>query len=212
MPTNTTNNQKMYIAAGTCLAWFSLIAQFYLIIQNRQADIPETIFRYFGYFTILTNIMVALCFTALLLKQNSFFHRSATQTAITAYIFLVALIYNTVLRGVVKPEGFARIVDELLHVVMPMIFIVYWFIYTDKKPLQWKHIFPWLLYPLIYIVYTLIRGSFVHFYPYPFINVDKLGYQAVLINCIWISFAFLVFCLLFIAIGKGMSKSKIKNE
>lgn len=212
MSTHTTNNQKMYIAAGTCLAWFSLIAQFYLIIQNRQASILETVFRYFGYFTILTNIMVALCFSALLLKQNSFFRKPTTQTAVTAYIFLVALVYNIVLRGVVKPEGFARIVDELLHVVMPVIFIVYWFVYTDKRSLQWKHIFPWLLYPLVYIIYTLIRGSFVHFYPYPFLNVDQLGYQSVLINCIWVSFAFLIFSLLFIAIGKGMSKSKIKSE
>lgn len=212
MPTHTTNNQKMFIAAGTCLAWFSLIAQFYLIIQNRLASIPETVFRYFGYFTILTNIMVALCFSALLVKRNNFFRKPTTQTAVTAYIFLVALVYNTVLRGVVKPEGFNRVVDELLHVVMPIIFIVYWFIYTDKRSLQWKHIFPWLLYPLVYIIYTLIRGSFVHFYPYPFLNVDQLGYQSVLINCIWVSFAFLAFSLLFIAIGKGMSKSKIKNE
>jgi hypothetical protein len=212
MQLNTTSTQRKFIIAGTVLAWFSLISQFYLIIQNRQADILETVFRYFGYFTILTNIMIALCFTALLLRQNSFFHKSGTQTAIAVYIFVVALIYNTVLRGIVKPQGFNRVVDELLHVVMPVIFILYWFLYTDKKPLQWKHIFPWLIYPFVYIIYTLLRGSFVHFYPYPFLDVNQFGYQAVLINCIWVSFAFLVFCLLFIAIGRRMSKSKIKNE
>jgi hypothetical protein len=212
MLTNTTNNQKIFVAASTCLAWFSLIAQFYLIIQNRQADILETVFRYFGYFTILTNILVALCFSALLFKQSSFFHRPTTQTAITAYIFLVALIYNTVLRGIVKPQGFSRLVDELLHVVMPALFVIYWFVYTDKKSLQWKHIFPWLIYPFVYIIYTLSRGSFAHFYPYPFLNVDELGYQSVLINCIWVSLTFLLFSLLFVAIGRGMSKSKIKSE
>jgi hypothetical protein len=212
MQTHTTNNQKTFIVVGTCLAWFSLIAQFYLIIQNRQASIPETVFRYFGYFTILTNIMVALCFSALLFKRNSFFRKPTVQTAVTAYIFLVALVYNTVLRGVVKPEGFSKVVDELLHVVMPILFILYWFIYTDKKSLQWKHIFPWLIYPFVYIIYTLLRGSFVHFYPYPFLNVDQLGYPSVLINCIWVSFAFLLFSLLFVAIGKRMGKSKIKHE
>jgi hypothetical protein len=202
----------MFIIAGTILAWFSLISQFYLIIQNRVASIPETVLRYFGYFTILTNIMVALCFTALLLKRSSFFHKSGTQTAIAVYIFIVALIYNTVLRGLIKPQGLNRIVDELLHVIMPIIFILYWFIYTDKRPLQWKRIFSWLLYPLAYIIYTLFRGRFAHFYPYPFLNVDQLGYSSVLINCIWVSFAFLLFSLLFVAIGRGMSKSKIKNE
>lgn len=212
MQPNTTSTQRMFITAGTVLAWFSLITQFYLIIHNRQADILETVFRYFGYFTILTNILVALCFTALLLKRNSFFHKSGTQTAIVVYIFIVALIYNMLLRGIVKPQGLSRVVDELLHVVMPAIFILYWFLYTDKKPLQWKHIFSWLIYPFVYIVYTLLRGSFVHFYPYPFLNVDQLGYQSVLINCIWISFAFLLFCLLFVAIGLRMSKRKIKTE
>jgi hypothetical protein len=206
MQPNTTGFQRMLIVSGTLLSWFSLISQFYLIIENRQADILETVFRYFGYFTILTNILVALCFTALLFKQNGFFHRFSTQTAIAVYIFVVALIYNTVLRGVVKPQGFAMVVDELLHVVMPMLFLAYWFLYADKKPAKWTQVLPWLIYPLVYIVVILTRGSYARFYPYPFLNVNEFGLQKVLINCIWVSFAFVVISFLFIALAKGMSK------
>lgn len=206
MSSNTTSIQRTYIAAGTLLAWFSLIVQFYLIIRNRDASVTETIFRYFGYFTILTNILIALCFSALLLQRQGFFHKAATQTAITIYIFVVAVIYNTSLRGIVQLQGLDSFVNELLHVVMPIVFILYWFIYTDKKPVQWKHAWPWMIYPLLYIVYTLIRGSFVHFYPYPFLNVDRLGYASVLINCVWVSVAFVIISLLFIAIAKGMSR------
>ena len=53
---------------GFCLAWFAVIAQFVLMIQNRHHDVTETITRYFSFFTILTNILVALFFTAKLLK------------------------------------------------------------------------------------------------------------------------------------------------
>lgn len=209
MQTNATGVQKLYITAGTILAWFSLIVQFYLILKNRQADVMETIFRYFGYFTILTNMMIALCFTALLAKRKSFFHKPGTQTAIAVYIFVVALIYNTVLRGIVLLNGWDSFVNEMLHVLMPLIFLVYWLVYTTKKPVQWKNLFPWLIYPLAYIVVTLVRGSYVHFYPYPFLDVDKYGFDKVLINCIWVSFAFVVISLLFIAIAKGMAKRQI---
>lgn len=70
------------------------------------------------------------------------------------------------------------------------------------------------LAPLPACVYYLYldQGKFCSFLPYPFLDVDQLGYQPVLINCIWVSFAFLVFSLLFIATGKGISKKKIKNE
>jgi hypothetical protein len=208
MQPNTTSTQKAYIAAGTFLSWFSLIVQFYLILKNRQADVMETIFRYFGFFTILTNIMIALCFTALLVKRNSFFHKPGTQTAIAVYIFVVAAIYNTVLRGLVLLNGWDSIVNELLHVIMPIIFILYWFIYTDKKPVQWKNILPWLIYPLVYIVVTLVRGSYVHFYPYPFLNVDKFGLQNVLVNCVWVSIAFVIISAIFVAIAKGMGRKQ----
>ncbi|MFZ5976285.1 MULTISPECIES: Pr6Pr family membrane protein [unclassified Hydrotalea] len=33
----------------------------------------------------------------------------------------------------------------------------------------------WLIYPLLYLVYILIRGSFSGFYPYPFVNVLQIG-------------------------------------
>ena len=197
--------RQIFLTIGAALGWFAIIFQFYLIIVNRIASITETIIRFFSFFTILTNILVALCFTFLLLKPNSkwgkFFARPATQTALTAYIAVVGIIYNVILRFLWSPQGLQLIVDELLHTVIPIWFILYWFIFVSKETLKWN-IFPWLIYPVIYCIYTLIRGAIFGFYPYPFIDVNVLGYNKVLINIAGMVFVFLVVSLLLVGIAK----------
>src|SRR6185312_2053463 len=89
--------------------WCSLIAQFYLIIINRTTSIGETIIRYFSFFTILTNIFVAICVTTLLFfykkDRNIFFARPSNITGIAVNIAIVGLVYNIILRSLWKTEG-----------------------------------------------------------------------------------------------------------
>ncbi len=209
MRTNLTKTQSTIIFIGAVAGWFALITQLYLILANRTTSIAETLFRYFGFFTILTNIMVALCFTALLFRKDTFFHKASTQTAIAVYILVVGAVYNIILRFLWAPQGLQKIVDELLHTIVPLLYILYWFLYRNRAALPWKNAFTWLLYPLIYIVYTLVRGSVVHFYPYPFINVDKLGYATVFKNSILLTFVFFGLSLLFIAITRRGQKTPV---
>jgi len=200
----------MFLTIGTALGWFAIIFQFYLIIVNRIASIPETIIRFFNFFTILTNILVALCFTFLLLKPGSkwgrFFARPTVLTALTAYIAVVGIIYNVILRFLWSPQGLQLIVDELLHTVIPIWFILYWFIFVPKETLKWN-ILPWLIYPLIYCVYSLIRGAIFEFYPYPFIDVSVLGYNKVFINIVALVIVFLVTSLLLVGISKLIKRA-----
>ena len=100
--------KNKWILSIVSLGWFALIAQFYLIIVNRTASIPETIIRYFSFFTILTNLLVAVCFTSFLNKKqksSAFFSKITTLTAITVYILIVGIVYNVILRFLWKPEG-----------------------------------------------------------------------------------------------------------
>ncbi len=213
MERNPSTTKRIFIAIIALTGWFAVLVQFYLMLLNRVASVPETIIRFFSFFTILTNILVALAASFLFIKRgsNDFFLRSTNLTAITVYISIVGLIYNIILRQLWQPQGAQRFVDELLHLIIPILFIIYWFLFINKKELQWKNLWGWLLYPLAYIIYTLVRGAFSGFYPYPFVDVSKHGYQVVLINSLGITVLFILFCLLFIGIGKGMSKSKISN-
>ncbi|MEJ7626924.1 MAG: Pr6Pr family membrane protein [Ferruginibacter sp.] len=190
------------------LGWLTLFTQLYLIIENRQASIPETIIRYFSFFTILSNILVAASATYLLLKNNTVnpLFDVKNITAITVYITVVGLVYNIILRQLWHPQGLQKWVDESLHTIIPVLFIAFWFIYVPKSVLQWKHIFKWLLFPFLYLIIILIRGNFSDYYPYPFINVTGIGYQATFINCMGMIIVFILFSLLFVAIGKMKNK------
>ena len=204
------NLERFYLAAMVIIGWFALVTQFYINMTSGISGIWELMVRYFSYFTIQTNILVAVCFTALLLKPQSkwgrFFSRQQTLSAITVYIVIVGLIYNTILRFLWEPEGLQKIVDELLHSVIPLLVLFYWFVFTAKDRLQWKNVLPWLIYPFAYIVYVLIRGSVSGFYPYPFINTQRLGLDKVLVNSVGIAFVFICMSLLLVMIAKSTRK------
>ncbi|MBE9048715.1 Pr6Pr family membrane protein [Pleurocapsales cyanobacterium LEGE 10410] len=171
---------------GLCIGWFAVLSQFVLMIQNRQTGIFETVVRFFSFFTILTNILVAFVFTSLVLKEKKFLPKlllkDGTLTAITIFILIVGVVYQIVLRGIWEPTGLQFIVDELLHTVIPLYMLAYWFFNVDKSDLKPKKVFIWLLYPLIYIVFILIRGGFSNYYPYPFLNVSVIGYEQAIVN------------------------------
>lgn len=200
---------KFFISAGMLLAWFAVILQFYLILVNRAASVPETIIRFFSFYTILTNMLVAICFTLLLFQKSkwyTFFSSPKTLTAITVYIVIVGAVYNLVLRNIWQPQGMQLLVDELLHSVDPVLFLLFWIFFVNKSELKWKNVFPWLIYPLVYLIYILIRGSFANWYPYPFVDVIQLGYSKVLINSVLLSITFIAVSLVFIAMSKFGNK------
>ena len=202
--------RQFFLAAGSLLGWLAIILQFYLILKNREASIPETIIRYFSFFTVLTNLLAALCFSFLLLGPHSafgnFFSRATTLAAIAVYMCVVGIIYNLILRFLWNPQGLQRIADELLHVVNPGWFLLFWIMYVSKSALEWKHTFFWLIYPVLYVAFILFRGSFSGFYPYPFSNVRQLGYPHVLLNCTKTILAFFLISVLFVGIGKGLRR------
>jgi len=206
---------KPYLAVVSLLAWSVLITQMYVSILSDRASVGVTIYRYFSYFTLLSNMMVAICATAIVLahrdKINSFWQRPRTTTAIAIYIAVVGLIYNIVLRQLWAPQGIQRLLDESEHSILPVLFVLYWIIGVSKRGLQWSYIPAWLIYPAVYAVAILVMGSFSGFYPYPFVDVTKYGYNTVLINCGWVVVLFLVFSLLAVGIGKLINKSSPRN-
>lgn len=208
--------QKSLIILGALLAWFAIITQGVLMMENRVASIPETILRFFSFFTILTNTLVAVYFTSIWIGRKTslskLFQKPGAITAITVYITVVGLVYQLVLRQIWEPQGLQQLVDELLHSVNPLYFILYWYLYEEKAKLKWPFIPSWLLYPLLYSVYILIRGSFSGFYPYPFVNVAELGLSQVLLNSIGLVFVFLSISVLYIGFGKVLAKGKRKQS
>lgn len=203
--------RKYIDSIGFFLGWLAIIGQFILMMQNRQADIPETIIRFFSFFTILTNILVALYFTSRIsiFKKTyiSKLSNNGNLTALTAFILVVGLVYQIILRGSWQPTGLQKIIDELLHSVLPLFVLIYWLKFANKTDLIFKNIKIWLWYPVGYFLYIIIRGHFSNFYPYPFINVTVIGYPQVLINSVIVSLFFLFIMGTLIFIGNKTRKS-----
>lgn len=183
---NTNHTMKRNVALALLLiVGFALLAQLGLIIVNRQAGIAETILRYFCYFTILSNGAVGLTlFFQVRPGQGAcarHFQRAGTMAAMAVYITVVAIVYNTVLRGLAHFSGLQLWVDELLHVVVPLGYLAYWMAYAPRQKLAFTQALNWLRFPLIYLLAVLSIGALLpsHFYPYPFLDAYNHGYGKV---------------------------------
>jgi hypothetical protein len=184
---NSTNIKTIFASVLALLIWFCVIAQFYISTDKAINVI--------SYFTILCNSLIAISLSFTFFpktKLGVFFSNLSVQTAIGLYIFIVFVVYNTVLRGIWKPTGLQLFLDNMLHVVIPILYILYWVFFVSKDKLSWKNGLYWLFFPLIYLIYSLIRGGFVNWYPYPFLNASKLGYGQVSINIVIMLFVFLL--------------------
>ena len=189
-----------------------LIEQFIIMIQNRIVSIPQTILKFFCFFTILTNILVALSFSFYFFepkKTFSFFTKPNFQTTVAVYIFIVAFVYNIILRFLWNPKGLQQIVGEFLHLIIPLIYLLFWYFKVDKSVMPWNSFLKWMLYPLLYLLVILFLGSLTNYYPYPFINITVLGKTTLYRNIFILTLFFGLISLIFIGISKIQYMSKI---
>jgi hypothetical protein len=98
----------------------------------------------------------------------------------------------TLLRGLVELSGGALLADLLLHKVAPVAMALWWLLFAPRARLRWTAPWWWALYPLLYFGYALLRGAFGDKYPYPFMDVGKLGWTQTALNAAGIAMAFLV--------------------
>jgi len=147
---------------------------------------------------------VALVTTASALRGelDSFLTRPGTMTAAAVYIFVVGLVYSLFLRHVWNPTGLNKVADAALHDVVPVLYVLYWLIFVPKKNLSWVQPFYWLIYPLAYFAYALVRGEITGKYPYWFADPTHLGYPRTFMNSALLLIGFLVLGEIAVTIGR----------
>lgn len=196
---------------GAVIGWATLSAQYLLVVSNDEhANLFAATISYFSYFTILTNFLVVLAFTAPLLSPSTklyrFFAKPAVRAAIALYILVVAVVYHTMLRHLWEPKGLQLATDIALHSVLPIMYLFDWIFFADKRPMRFAHIPYWVIFPIVYGLGTILRGALSGIYPYPFLNVTELGMGGVLINMTAFMTLYAVGGVVFIALGRGLSK------
>jgi hypothetical protein len=181
---------KLKRAAAALLAlvgWASLVLQYALLIQTTDAmnlSLAEGTIRFFSFFTIQANILVALVLTAFSIKSSpdEWLVHPFVRSAVAAYIAMVGLVYVVLLRHLWALTGAQWIADVALHYVMPVGYLAFWLTCVRKTGLRWYDPLLWLIYPLFYLGFVLVRGKMSGFYPYPFIDAKSLGYAGVAAN------------------------------
>ncbi|MBJ7373471.1 MAG: Pr6Pr family membrane protein [Pseudomonas sp.] len=205
---NSARRQRL-ITGLAVLGWAGLAIQLYLILFARLsigASLLGGLVSFFSYFTILTNTLVATVLTCAVTERESaarrWFLQPWVSSGIAVSIAVVGLAYSILLRHLWHPEGWQFVADELLHDVMPLLFLGYWWCCVPKGTLRLRHLPLWLIYPLVYFIYALLRGHLLGAYAYPFIDVAVLGYPQVLANAGGILVGFVLVGLLIIGLDR----------
>lgn len=203
-----TGRTKLLAAAIAVLGWFALGVSLLrsLASVGGVRDLFWELLVFSGFFTYWTNTLVALAVTLPLLapesKPGRFFRRSGVVTGTAASIALVALVYELLLRSGWGPLGLDLLLNLLLHYLIPIAFVGYWWLVTPKRQLSWRGPLAWLSYPGVYAVFILVRGELANTYPYPFLDVAEYGYPTVLVSVTGIGLFFLILAFLFVGVGR----------
>jgi hypothetical protein len=191
------------------VGWAGLTAQYLLLLQAGTRSVLGSTMVFFSYFTILTNVVVALALTAPALFPDSRLGRwtasEGVRAAVAMYIAVVGLIYHTLLDATWNPQGLLFYVNQVLHTVTPIAFVLDWLLFVPKGRLRWIDPVKWLAYPLLYGLWTVIHGQLIGWYPYWFIDIGELGWEQAGVNFAALLVFFLVLGLVVAAIDRGLS-------
>ena len=195
--------ERVYAALLALAGWSAILLQCYWAIDTGIAkglSLSMTIANVLSYFTILTNILVAGYLSAV--ASGTPVRSTSTGTALLNYILIVGVVYEVALRRLWNPEGLHLVVDVVLHYLVPLAYLTYWFLFIEKRTLNYRMVAAWTIYPFAYLFYTLIRGHFYGFFPYPFVNFQDTGWPRLLVNVCGLIALFVLTGALLVALGR----------
>jgi hypothetical protein len=198
-------------ASIAALAWSALAVQVYFDIADaiaKNQSIANGLIQFFSFFTIQTNMLIALLLTISFARPQAeqFLTRPSVKSALANYIVIVGVVYALMLRHLWDPHGMQLVADRVLHDAIPALYPLYWLAFHPKGRLRWIDPIVWLIYPVVYFAYILLRGAAFGVYPYPFVDVIKLGYGGVAFNALLFLAAFFCLGLIFAAVDRALAE------
>ena len=171
------------VVAGVALSVYTAVKT-----PGRFSNGVERGFNTFAFFTIQSNLIVGGTSLVLALdpERNSTVFKVFRLVGVVA-ITVTGVVYHVALASILDLDGLHQLGNQLVHTVVPVLAVVGWLLFGPRGLTSGQVARLSLLFPVFWLAFTLIRGSIVHWYPYPFIDVTKLGYGKALLNCVWVS-------------------------
>jgi hypothetical protein len=212
-------------------AWFAVALSFTLNVTGYYVDqvdptkptilgnIPsgidtpwERLFDWITYFTILSNIVVAVVLTALVARPALFTRKDGVGTLwrtlrldSVLMIIVTGVVYNLLLATGGK-TGWDLLSNTMLHVAGPLLTVIVWLVAGPRGLISGRIIGLSLLLPLLWAAFALIRGQIVGAYPYPFLDVSTNGLASVLTFIAAILVIAVVLGAILLAIDAGLRR------
>ena len=179
---------------------------------------------FYVYFTNLSNflcigVMLAALVQTAKKKEDSYVTVAPVLKFVGMLgILLTFLVFNILLAGAEgrDPQLNWRIGSLCFHVVLPIMYIVDWFLFYERKKCKWTYPIISIAFPLAYITFIFIQAAILKFdtsilisgtttpliYPYFFVNLETQGVAGVIKWIIILLVAFVAVGYLFFGIDK----------
>jgi cytochrome bd-type quinol oxidase subunit 2 len=176
----------------------ALVAMGYALNHSYNNNPDFRVSNFFSFFTIQSNIFgsLVLLYAAWKSTTDTESHRFAmVRGAAVLYLATTGIVYGILLSGYQEELNTAQHwVDTVVHRIMPLVMVADWLIVTSRPRIEYREALWWIVYPLAYCAYSLIRGPIVDWYPYPFLDPDEAGgYGAVGLYCLVIAAGMILF-------------------
>ena len=193
-------------------------------------DVQNLRWDFYVHFTNLSNFLcIGVMLAALIQTARKKEDSSVTTAPLLKFIgmlgiLLTFLVFNILLAGEAgrDPQANWRIGSLCFHVVLPIMYILDWFLFYERKKTRWYYPIASITFPIAYVVFLLIQAIILKFdssilipttttpliYPYFFVNLDKQGVPGVLMWVGILSIAFVIVGFVFFGIDKLIKTKK----
>ena len=169
-----------------------IVAILYQIRLNLDSGLFRPL-RFFAFFTILSNLFAGVLWLWLAARWKVTRTRrdDLLRGASVLYLVLTFIVVVILLGGAELQVADPR-VDFIVHKLFPVLVVIDWIIDPPETDLRLRDVGLWLIFPVVWVALTLLRGAFDNWYPYPFLDPDNGGYRSVAYHVIAILAALLV--------------------
>jgi len=164
--------------------------------------------NFFSFFTVEGNLFAATVLLVLGLRarpeENPSHAEDMVRGAAVVYMATVGVVYGLLLSGYTEAlQTPLPWVNNVLHRLMPLVLAADWLIRPPAHRISYRQALLWVLYPLLWLAYTLVRGLGVGWYPYPFLDPERGGgYVGVAAYCVAILIGFVLFSWAVVGLGR----------
>ncbi|WP_323119834.1 Pr6Pr family membrane protein [Burkholderia alba] len=170
--------------------------------------------NFFSYFTQLSNLYAAavLLAGAWLIARPPAPRLESARGAAVLYMSITGIVYELLLAHADSIlHTTPPYTNWILHRIMPVVVLLDWLYVAPLVRLRGSHVLRWLAFPIAYLVYTLVRGPLVDWYPYPFVDPRTHGYMNVVWHCGAITLGGIAFAALVVWLGNRPRERAIRT-